>query len=331
MSWESTAEYYRLANELVRERLGGLHSARLVLASVDFAEVEQMQVTGEWERAGELLAGAAKSLEAAGADFLVLCTNTMHKVADQIETAVSIPLLHLGDATAVAVKRAGLRTVGLLGTAFTMEQSFYRDRLARHGLTVLVPSPPERAEVHRVIYEVAGGREQRSEVPQGRPLVLSQTEVQYQVGPMRTACIANHTRQTSRTSVFPPALLSPNSGIIRWSSVCRSASLRSSISPAHPRKRRRLHRAIPPASRRKGGSLDAGGPVPDTEGPLVSIAGQGPRRTRPHWTVVSSKYLGRPRGVDHGRHYLCKDEPLSISGVLPEEARCLARRTLARR
>ena len=156
MSWESTAEYYRLANELVRERLGGLHSARLVLASVDFAEVEQMQVTGEWERAGELLAGAAKSLEAAGADFLVLCTNTMHKVADQIETAVSIPLLHLGDATAVAVKRAGLRTVGLLGTAFTMEQSFYRDRLARHGLTVLVPSPPERAEVHRVIYQGRG-------------------------------------------------------------------------------------------------------------------------------------------------------------------------------
>ncbi len=153
MSWESTAEYYRLANELVRERLGGLHSARLVLASVDFAEVEQMQVTGEWERAGELLAGAAKSLEAAGADFLVLCTNTMHKVADQIEAAVSIPLLHLGDATAVAVKRAGLRTVGLLGTAFTMEQAFYRDRLARHGLTVLVPSPPERAEVHRVIYQ----------------------------------------------------------------------------------------------------------------------------------------------------------------------------------
>jgi aspartate racemase len=153
MSWQSTAEYYRLANELVRERLGGLHSARLVLASVDFAEVEQMQRTDEWERAGELLVDVAKSLEAAGADFLMLCTNTMHKIADQIETALAVPLLHLGDATAEAVKKAELTTVGLLGTAFTMEQAFYRDRLARHGLTVLVPPPAERAVVHRVIYE----------------------------------------------------------------------------------------------------------------------------------------------------------------------------------
>lgn len=153
MSWQSTAEYYRLANELVRERLGGLHSARLVLASVDFAEVEQMQRADEWERAGELLVGVAKSLQAAGADFLVLCTNTMHKIADQIETALAVPLLHLGDATAEAVQKAGLTTVGLLGTAFTMEQAFYRDRLAGHGLTVLVPPPAERAVVHRVIYE----------------------------------------------------------------------------------------------------------------------------------------------------------------------------------
>ena len=112
-----------------------------------------MQASDEWERAGELLAGVAKSLEGAGADFLVLCTNTMHKVADRIEAAVSVPLLHLGDATAAAVQKAGLRTVGLLGTVFTMEQDFYRERLARHGLTVLVPSPVERAEVHRVIYE----------------------------------------------------------------------------------------------------------------------------------------------------------------------------------
>jgi aspartate racemase len=153
MSWESTAEYYRLANELVRERLGGLHSARLVLASVDFAEVEELQATGQWDRAGELLAEVAKSLEAAGAELLLLCTNTMHKVAGRVESAVSVPLLHLGDATAAAVKKAGLGTVGLLGTAFTMEEAFYRDRLARHGLAVLVPSPPERAEVHRVIYE----------------------------------------------------------------------------------------------------------------------------------------------------------------------------------
>ena len=153
MSWESSAQYYRLANELARERLGGLHSARLVLVSVDFAEIEQLQVTGQWERAGELLAEAAKSAEAAGAELLLLCTNTMHKVAGQIQDAVSIPLLHLADTTAAAVRRARLSTVGLLGTAFTMEQDFYRDRLARHGLTVLVPPAEDRAQVHRVIYE----------------------------------------------------------------------------------------------------------------------------------------------------------------------------------
>jgi aspartate racemase len=153
MSWESSAEYYRLANELIRERLGGLPSARLVLASVDFAEIEQLQVTGQWHQAGELLAEAAKSVEAAGAELLLLCTNTMHKVAGHIQDAVSIPLLHVADATAAAVVRAGLTTVGLLGTAFTMEQDFYRDRLASHGLTVLVPGAEERAEVHRVIYE----------------------------------------------------------------------------------------------------------------------------------------------------------------------------------
>jgi aspartate racemase len=153
MSWESTAEYYRLANELVRERLGGLHSARLVLASVDFAEIERLQVAGEWTRAGELLAEEAAHLEAAGAELLVLCTNTMHKVADQVQAAVSIPLLHLADTTAAAVRAAGLGTVGLLATGFTMEQAFYRDRLAGHGLQVLVPDAPGRAEVHRIIYE----------------------------------------------------------------------------------------------------------------------------------------------------------------------------------
>lgn len=153
MSWESSAQYYRLVNELARERLGGLHSARLVLVSVDFAEIEQLQVTGQWEQAGELLAEAAKSAEAAGAELLLLCTNTMHKVAGQIQDAVSIPLLHLADTTAAAVQRAQLSTVGLLGTAFTMEQDFYRDRLASHGLTVLVPSAEDRAQVHRVIYE----------------------------------------------------------------------------------------------------------------------------------------------------------------------------------
>jgi aspartate racemase len=153
MSWESTAEYYRLANVLVRERLGGLHSARLLLASVDFAEIERLQVAGEWDRAGQLLAGEAARLEAAGAELLVLCTNTMHRVADQVQAAVRIPLLHLADATATAVRAAGLDTVGLLGTAFTMEQAFYRDRLAGSGLRVLVPGAADRAEVHRVIYD----------------------------------------------------------------------------------------------------------------------------------------------------------------------------------
>jgi aspartate racemase len=153
MSWESTAEYYRLANELVRQRLGGLHSARVVLASVDFAEIERLQVAGEWERAGRQLAGEAARLEAAGAELLVLCTNTMHKVADQVQAAVGIPLLHLADTTAAAVRAAGLTTVGLLATAFTMEQDFYRDRLGGHGLRVLVPDAADRAEVHRVIYE----------------------------------------------------------------------------------------------------------------------------------------------------------------------------------
>jgi aspartate racemase len=153
MSWESTAAYYRLANELVRERLGGLHSARLLLASVDFAEIEQLQSRGEWDAAGALLAEIAQSLEAGGAELLILCTNTMHKVAPAIEAATSIPFLHLADATAAAVRAAGITRVGLLGTAFTMEQSFYRDRLESHGLEVLVPSAADRAEVHRVIYD----------------------------------------------------------------------------------------------------------------------------------------------------------------------------------
>ncbi|MFD7442407.1 aspartate/glutamate racemase family protein [Streptomyces sp. NPDC059909] len=153
MSWESSAEYYRLLNELVRERVGGLHSARCILHSVDFADIEQLQVAGEWEKAGEILAEAARGLEAAGAELLLICTNTMHKVAGQVADAVDVPLLHLGDATAEAVKGAGIERVGLLGTAFTMEQDFYRDRLAGHGLEVLTPDAAGRAEVHRVIYE----------------------------------------------------------------------------------------------------------------------------------------------------------------------------------
>ncbi|MFF0560216.1 aspartate/glutamate racemase family protein [Streptomyces sp. NPDC004266] len=153
MSWESTAEYYRLLNEFTRDRLGGLHSARCVLYSVDFAEIERLQVEGRWTEAGEILAEAARALEAAGADMVLICTNTMHKVAGQVEAAVAIPLLHLADATAEAVRASGVRRVGLLGTAFTMEQEFYRGRLEEGGLDVRIPDAEARAIVHRVIYE----------------------------------------------------------------------------------------------------------------------------------------------------------------------------------
>jgi aspartate racemase len=154
MSWESTVPYYRQINETIKERLGGLHSAKIVLYSVDFHEIERHQHAENWEAAGAILADAARSLEAAGATFLVLCTNTMHKVASSIEAAVAIPLLHIADPTATEIKRAGHSTVGLLGTRFTMEQAFYRDRLSeRHGLQVIVPDSEDRETVHRIIYE----------------------------------------------------------------------------------------------------------------------------------------------------------------------------------
>lgn len=154
MSWESTVPYYRQINETIKQKLGGLHSARLVLYSVDFHEIERLQHAGDWDAAGTMMADAARSLQAAGADFIVLCTNTMHKVAAAIEAAVQIPLFHIADPTAGEIKRAGYTKVGLLGTRFTMEQAFYKDRLReRHGLEVLVPSPEERDVVHGVIYE----------------------------------------------------------------------------------------------------------------------------------------------------------------------------------
>jgi aspartate racemase len=154
MSWESTLTYYRLINEVTRRRRGGLHSAPLLLESVDFAPVAAMQKAGDWQAAGELLGACARRLEAAGAEALVLCTNTMHKLAAQIEAAVDIPLLHIVDATATAIKQAGLRDIALLGTAFTMEQPFYAERMAdRHGLSIHVPNADDRAEVHRIIYE----------------------------------------------------------------------------------------------------------------------------------------------------------------------------------
>jgi len=154
MSWESTVPYYRQVNEGIKARLGGLHSAKVVLYSVDFHEIEQLQRDGDWDTAGEVLADAARRVQAAGADLLVLCTNTMHKVAPQMEAAVSIPLLHIADATGAAITAAGHRTVGLLGTRFTMEQDFYRQRLQdRHGLQVLVPEADDRRIVHDVIYD----------------------------------------------------------------------------------------------------------------------------------------------------------------------------------
>lgn len=153
MSWESTAEYYRLANELVRDRLGGLHSAKILMHSVDFAEIEAMQVEGRWDDAGVLLAEAAQRLQGAGADMIVLCTNTMHKVAASIEAAVSVPFVHLGDTMADAVTAAGFTRIGLLGTIFTMEQDFYVGRLASHGLEVLLPGAEDRRRLSEIIYD----------------------------------------------------------------------------------------------------------------------------------------------------------------------------------
>ena len=154
MSWESTVPYYRQINETIKNRLGGLHSAKLILYSVDFHEIERLQRDGDWETAGLVLSNAARSLEAAGAAFLVLCTNTMHKVARSIEAAVAIPLFHIADPTAAEIKQAGHSVVGLLGTRFTMEQDFYRERLReRHGLQVVVPGTRDRETIHRIIYE----------------------------------------------------------------------------------------------------------------------------------------------------------------------------------
>ena len=153
MSWESSAEYYRRLNELVRERLGGLRSARVLLDSVDFAEVEALQSEGRWEEAGALLAERARALEAGGAELIALCTNTMHKVVSDVEDAVQVPVLHIADAAARRIQDAGIAQVGLLGTAFTMEQDFYRSRLAERGIETLVPAQDDRAAVHRIIYD----------------------------------------------------------------------------------------------------------------------------------------------------------------------------------
>lgn len=196
MSWESSAEYYRRLNELVRERLGGLRSARVLLDSVDFAEVEALQADARWEEAGALLAERARALEAGGAEIVALCTNTMHKVVSDVEDAVQVPVLHIADAAARRIQSAGIAQVGLLGTAFTMEQDFYRSRLAERGIETLVPAQDDRTAVHRIIYDelVQGvvseeSRQTYREVIQrlvadgAEGVILGCTEIELLVGP----------------------------------------------------------------------------------------------------------------------------------------------------
>jgi len=153
MSWESSAEYYRLMNEEVKRQLGGLHSAKCILYSVDFQEIEHYQARGDWDKAGQVLGEAAQSLEKAGADFIIICTNTMHKVIDIIQEKISIPILHIADATAHQITEAGLQKIALLGTKYTMEQDFYKARIEGFGIDVLVPQTEERTEINRIIYE----------------------------------------------------------------------------------------------------------------------------------------------------------------------------------
>jgi aspartate racemase len=196
MSWESTAHYYRVLNETVRDRLGGLHSAPMVLHSVDFAPIAEMQAADDWETAAIELGQAARGLASAGAEFLVIATNTMHIVAPQIEAAAGIPVLHIADPTADAALAAGIGTLGLLGTRFTMEKDFYRERLEARGLGVLVPDDADRDTVHRVIYdelvlgvvrdesrELYRGAMQRLVERGAQGIVLGCTEITMLVGP----------------------------------------------------------------------------------------------------------------------------------------------------
>ncbi len=198
MSWESSALYYQLVNQEVRERLGGTHSAECVMWSFDFHRVEALQAADDWSGAADLLGTTAQRLEQAGAELLVLCTNTMHEVADEISAAITIPLIHIADATADAVRAAGGERVALLGTRYTMERDFYRGRLeSRHGLSVVVPDEPDRSEIHRIIYEelvrgiVADRSRQRYEtiidslVERGADgVILGCTEIELLVDPM---------------------------------------------------------------------------------------------------------------------------------------------------
>lgn len=201
MSWESTALYYRLVNEAVKGRLGGLHSARLLLYSVDFAEIEVLQRTAQWDEAGRVLAEIGRRLESAGAECIGLCTNTMHKVADQLQAAVAVPLIHIADSTGRAIQGTNARRIGLLGTRFTMEEPFYRDRLQnRYGFEVRVPRPARQAEVNRIIYEELCRGEVRADsrayyretmrelIDQGaEAMILGCTEITMLVGPNDTS------------------------------------------------------------------------------------------------------------------------------------------------
>ena len=153
MSWESSAEYYRIINEEVKKRLGGLHSAKCLLYSVDFEEIERFQTKGEWENAGEKLGDAASSLEKAGAEFILICTNTMHKVVDAIQSKINIPILHIADATAEQINKQEITNIGLLGTSYTMEQDFYKSRIESKGINVIVPNTEEREIVNKIIFE----------------------------------------------------------------------------------------------------------------------------------------------------------------------------------
>ncbi|KFN03055.1 aspartate/glutamate racemase family protein [Bacillus clarus] len=152
MSWESSSEYYRIINEEVKKRLGGLHSAKCLLYSVDFEEIERFQSEGDWERAGVLLGEAAQSLEKGGADFIIICTNTMHKIIDHVKAKINIPVIHIADATAVEIKKRGIQSVGLLGTKYTIEQEFYRLRIEKNGIKVIIPTKSDRETINKIIY-----------------------------------------------------------------------------------------------------------------------------------------------------------------------------------
>lgn len=153
MSWESTLTYYRIINEKIKEMLGGLHSAKIILYSVDFAEIEECQAKGEWEKSGDILSDAALKLQAAGADYIIICTNTMHKIAPQIQEKIAVPIIHIADATADALVSAGVKKVALLGTKYTMTQNFYKERLINRGLCVIIPDEKDIELVNRVIYD----------------------------------------------------------------------------------------------------------------------------------------------------------------------------------